>query len=120
MAPVETVLWFNPRCSTCRKALELLKQRGVDPVLRRYLEDPPTPAELETLLGKLGLPPHAIARKKEDEYQILRLSESTPREEMIQALAKHPILIERPIFVRGERAIVARPFERVVDLIGGK
>jgi arsenate reductase len=110
-------LWYNPRCSVCRKALELLREKGVDPELRRYLEDPPTAEELEAVLAKLALPPHAITRTKEDEYQALRLSEKTPRAELIETLVKHPILIERPILVRGERAIVARPFERVLELV---
>ncbi len=110
-------LWFNPRCSKCQRALELLRERGIEPELRRYLEEPPTAAEIEELLRKLGLPPHAVVRSKEDEYQALRLSERTPRGEMIQALALHPRILERPILVQGNRAIVGRPPERVLDLV---
>ncbi len=110
-------LWFNPRCSTCRRALELLRERGVEPELRRYLEEPPTPAEIEDLLARLGLPPHAVARAKEDEYQALRLSERTPRDEMVQALAQHPRILERPILVHGARAVIGRPAERVLELV---
>jgi len=113
----DLVLWFNPRCGTCRHALELLRERGYEPQLRRYLEDPPTVEELRELLLKLGLPPHAIARAKEDEYQALRLSERTPREEMLRALAQHPRIIERPLLVRGDRAVVARPPERVLEIV---
>lgn len=112
------VLWFNPRCGSCRKALELLQARGVEPELRRYLEEPPTPAEIEDLLAKLALPPHAVARASEDEYQALRLSERTPRDELIRALTQHPRILQRPILVVGERAIVARPPERVLELLG--
>lgn len=113
----DLVLWFNPRCGTCTRALELLRARGREPELRRYLEDPPSVEELRELLVKLGLPPHAIARTREDEYQALRLSERTPPDEMLQALARHPRIIERPIVIRGDRAVVARPAERVLEII---
>ena len=111
------VLWFSPRCSSCQRALALLRERGIEPELRRYLEEPPTAEEIEALLGKLGLPAHAVARTKEDEYQVLRLSERTPREEMIQALVRHPRILERPILVHGDRAVVTRPPERVLELV---
>jgi arsenate reductase len=113
----DLVLWFNPRCGTCQRALELLRARGHEPELRRYLEDPPTVEELGELLLKLGLPPHAVARTSEDEYQALRLSERTPREEMLQALARHPRILQRPLLVRGDRAVVARPPERVFEIV---
>ncbi len=115
--PRDYTLWYNPRCSKCQRALALLRERGIDPELRRYLEEPPTPEELEALLAKLGLPPHAVARSKEDEYQALRLSERTPRDEMIRALSQHPRILERPILVHGDRALVARPPERVLELV---
>ncbi len=110
-------LWFNPRCSSCQRALALLRERGIEPDLRRYLEEPPTPEEIAAVLRKLGLPPHAVARAKEDEYQVLRLSERTPTDEMIRALCEHPRILERPILVHGERAVVARPPERVLELV---
>jgi arsenate reductase len=113
----DLVLWFNPRCGTCRQALELLRERGLEPELRRYLEEPPTPDELGQLLAKLGVPPHAVARAKEDEYQALRLSERTPPDELVRAIAAHPRILERPILVRGERAVIARPAERVLELL---
>jgi arsenate reductase len=113
----DLVLWFNPRCGTCRQALELLRERGVEPELRRYLEEPPTPDELDALFAKLGVAPHAAARAKEDEYQALRLSERTPRDELVRAIATHPRILQRPILVRGDRAVIARPAERVLELL---
>jgi arsenate reductase len=113
----DLVLWFNPRCGTCRRALDLLRERGHEPELRRYLEEPPTTEELEALLAKLGVEPHAIARSSEDEYQALRLSERTPRAELVRAIALHPRILERPILVRGDRAVVARPAERLLALL---
>jgi arsenate reductase len=114
---LSTVLWFNPRCGTCRRALELLQERGVEPELRRYLEDPPTAPELEELLRKLAVSPHALARESEDEYQALRLSPRTPPDELVRAFAQHPRILQRPIFVAGDRAIVGRPAERVLELL---
>jgi arsenate reductase len=113
----EWVLWFDARCSTSKRALELLRERGVEPSLRRFLEEPPTPEELGALVMKLGVPPHAIARTDADEYQALRLSERTDDAALLRTLAQHPRIIERPILVAGDRAIVARPAERVLDLL---
>jgi arsenate reductase len=117
MAREPLVLWFSPRCGSCRAALELLRQRGHEPELRRYLEEPPTVEELEAVLAKLGLPAHALARTSEDEYQALRLSERTPRAEMLSALARHPRMIQRPIVVGDARAVIARPPERALDVL---
>ena len=113
----EYVLWFDARCSASKRAAELLRERGVEPVLRRFLEEPPTADEVSALLARLGLPPQAIARKDADEYQALRLSDRTPEEELVQAMAQHPRILERPILVAGDRAVVARPPERVLELV---
>jgi arsenate reductase (glutaredoxin) len=113
----EYVLWFDARCSTCRRALALLRGRGIEPVLRRYLEVPPSAAELAELVARLGLPAHAVARPEEDEYQVLRLSERTPEPELLEAIAAHPRILARPILVAGARAVVARPPERVLELL---
>jgi arsenate reductase len=112
------VLWFDARCPTSRRALELLRERGVEPALRRHLEEPPTPEELTALAARLGVPAHGLCRTDEDEYQVLRLSPRTPEAELVAALARHPRIVERPILVAGERAIVARPPERVLELLG--
>lgn len=111
------VLWFDARCSASRRALELLRARGVEPELRRWLEDPPSVPELRRLLARLGLAPHDVARTSEDEYQVLRLSARTPPDELLAALAAHPRILEGPILVAGERAVVARPPERVLELV---
>jgi arsenate reductase len=113
----EWVLWFDARCSASKRTLELLRERGIEPTLRRFLEEPPTPDELVALVAKLAIPPHAIARREEDEYQALRLSDRTPDEELLRALAQHPRILERPILAGAERAVVARPPERVLELV---
>lgn len=115
--PADYVLWFDARCLASRRALELLRARGVEPELRRFLEEPPSVTELEALLAALGVPAHAVARADEDEYQALRLSERTPARELVQALAEHPRILDRPILVAGPRAVVGRPPELVLALL---
>lgn len=115
--PGEFVLWFDARSSECRRALELLRERGVEPALRRHLEEPPTPDELRALLARLGLPAHAVLRRDEDEVQVLRLGERTDEAAIVEAIAAHPRILDRPIVAAGERAVVARPPERLLELL---
>ena len=115
--PTTYVLWFDARSAASRRALELLRERGVEPELRRFLEEPPTIAELEDLLARLGLAPHAIARPSEDEYQALRLSERSSRDELLAAFAAHPRILDGPFLVAGRRALVVRHPERVFEVL---
>lgn len=113
----EWVLWFDARCSASQRALELLRERGVEPVLRRFLEEPPTETELARLVVALRLPPRALARRDADEYQALRLSDRTSDPELLRAITLHPRILERPIVVGGGRGVIARPPERVLELL---
>jgi arsenate reductase len=113
----EWVLWFDARCSASRRALELLRGRGVEPVLRRFLEEPPTPEELAELVRALGVPARTLARRDEDEYLALRLSDRTADDELLRALSQHPRILERPILVGPRGAVVARPPERVLEIL---
>jgi arsenate reductase len=110
----EFVLLHNPRCSKSRAARALLEERGVAFVERRYLEDPLSPAELAELAARLGRPPREWLRRGEDAWS---LGDSAADAEILAAMAAHPVLIERPILVRGGRAVVGRPPERVLDLL---
>ena len=110
-------LWFNPRCSKARAARDLLAERDVPFVLRDYLAEPPSVPELERLLECIGVSDaHAIARAKEPQCAALAL-EGADCATVLAAIAEHPILLERPIAVRGERAVVARPPERLLELL---
>ena len=109
-------VWFNPNCSKCRQAKALLDERGVDYELYEYLQTPPTRSELEALLAKLGDGPRAIVRSKESEYAELGLANADD-ESLLAALGEHPRLIERPIVVDAVRAIVARPPEKLLELL---
>lgn len=114
----DATLYHNPRCSKSRAALELLQARGIEPKILRYLETPPDAPTLRALLGKLGISARQLLRRAEDEYQSLGLSDPTLDEDaLIRAMAEHPRLIERPILIVGERAVVGRPPERVLELL---
>lgn len=110
-------VWHNPRCSKSRTALAELAGLGVEPTVVRYLDTPPTRAELVDVLRRLGTDdPRAIMRTGESVYQELGLS-GADRDALLDALVEHPILIERPIVLAGDRAVVARPPELVKDLL---
>lgn len=107
----------NPRCSKSRQALALLEQEGADVKVRKYLEDPLTEAELKALVRLLGVRPIEICRKGESLYKELGLGENTKDAEVIRHMAANPILIERPILIRGGKARIGRPPEVVLDII---
>lgn len=111
------VIFHNPRCGKSRAALALLQERGLTPTVIEYLKTPPTRTQLKQLLRQLAMKPEALARKGEEIYKERYACRSLSDEQWIDALAEHPILIERPIVVRGDRAVVGRPPERVLDLI---
>lgn len=112
-------LWHNPRCSKSREALALLRQRGVEPVLRLYLDEPPTRGELEALADALALEPLRFLRVKEPLFRELGLSagDTRTRAEWLEILARHPQLLERPILQVGGRARLGRPPETVLELL---
>jgi arsenate reductase len=115
---METVtIYHNPRCSKSRAALALLEERNVQLRIVKYLEEPPTRAELAALRRKLGLAPAKWVRTGEPEYKAAGLDSRSAEDELLDAMAEHPILIERPIVVRGDRAVVGRPPERVLELL---
>lgn len=109
-------IYHNPRCTTSRKTLALLRDKGIEPEIVEYLKTPYTAAQLKTLLAQMGLPAKAIVRKKEAAAAGIdpaRLSE----DELIAALAKHPIAVERPIVASGGKAALGRPPEAVLKIL---
>jgi len=112
-----SVFYHNPRCSKSRQALALLQTRGIAPEIVLYLDTPPDVGTLRTLLKQLGLPARAIIRTGEDAYATLGLDDPAVNEDtLIAAMSAHPRLIERPIFACGQRAVIGRPPERVLEL----
>lgn len=114
----ELTLYHNPRCSKSRGALELLEARGLTPEVVRYLETPPDAATLKALLGKLGIGARQLLRSGEDEYRTLGLADpALSDDQLIDAMARHPKLIERPILVAGNKAVIGRPPEKVLEIL---
>ncbi|MEB0041275.1 arsenate reductase (glutaredoxin) [Pseudomonas sp. MH10] len=114
----DMTLYHNPRCSKSRGALELLEARGLTPTIIRYLETPPDAAQLRDLLRKLGISARALLRTGEDDYKTFNLADSSlTDEQLIAAMAAHPKLIERPILVVGEKAVIGRPPENVLEIL---
>lgn len=113
----EPALYFNPSCSKCRTADALLREHGIDATLVRYLQTPPSLDELRRLMRLLGIDdPRAMMRTGEPVYGELGLSTASA-ETLLETIAQHPVLLERPIFVLGERAVIARPPERLLELL---
>jgi arsenate reductase (glutaredoxin) len=111
------VIYHNPRCSKSRQALELLRKKGVEPQVIEYLKNPPDLKALQSLTQKLGSA-RSFLRDGEEEFKKLNLGDASKSEaELLEAIVKHPILLQRPIVVVGDRAIVARPPELVNQLI---
>jgi arsenate reductase len=116
----DLTIWHNQRCSKSRSAHDILTEAGVPFEERKYLEQPPTAAELDTVLTALGKEPWEIARMGEGVAKDLNLkAEPHDRARWIELMVANPILIERPIIVTGDgRAVVGRPPEAVRELLG--
>lgn len=111
-------IYHNPRCSKSRQTLQLIVEAGLEPEVVEYLDAPPSAEELDQLLKRLGMEPRELMRSKEALYRELRLGErELSREEAIDVMVEHPRLIERPIVVRGTKAIIGRPPENVRSLL---
>jgi arsenate reductase (glutaredoxin) len=114
----EVTIYHNPRCSKSRNTLAILEEQGVNANVVLYLETSPDEAQVRELLGKLGMSASQLVRKGEDEFKSSGLSADSSEDELIRAMAEHPRLIERPIVVKGDRAVLGRPPENVLDLVG--
>jgi arsenate reductase len=114
----DATIFFNPGCRKCRDALALLHERGVEPQVVEYLRTPPTAAELEVIVAKLGIRPEQLVRKGESVYREKYAGKTLSDAEWIAAMVRDPILIERPIVITGTRAVIGRPPSLVLELIG--
>ncbi len=111
-------IWHNPRCSKSRAAAALLEDKGVETEVVKYLETPPTKEELKILLSQLGMSARELMRTKEDIYKELDLKNENNEEKLIEAMAENPKLIERPIVIKDGKAVIGRPIENIVELLG--
>jgi arsenate reductase len=105
----KVTLYYNPRCSKCREALCMLEEKGIEAEIIEYLKTPPTEKELKAVLEKLGLKPVDIIRTKEPLFEKKFKGKKHSDAEWIKIMSKNPILIERPIAIEGNKAIVGRP-----------
>jgi arsenate reductase len=111
-------IWHNSRCSKSRQTLELLRKSGVTPTVREYLKQPPSKAEVETLIDMVGGDPAALVRDGEAEFKALKKKKAElSTSDIARAIVAHPILLQRPIVVTGKRAAIGRPPEAVLPLL---
>lgn len=114
---MQVTIYHNPRCSKSRQALALLQENGVEPEVIEYLKSPLREEELAEVIGKLDRPPHDVVRAKEDSYAASGLSTHSDAVAVCKAIVAEPILLERPIVVKGSRAVIGRPPEDVLKLL---
>lgn len=110
-------IWHNPRCGKSRETLKLLEARGLGPVIRLYLSDPPHPDEIRSARDLLGLPAIGMMRPKEATFRKAGLTKDTDEELLISAMAAHPVLIERPVVFANGQAALGRPPEAVLRIL---
>src|ERR1700742_597226 len=108
-------LYHNPRCRTSRTALDMLRKRGVEPTIIEYLNTPPTAPEIKRILKMLDIPAKELLRVKE--AKAVGLNKDMTEAQIIAGMAKHPIVIERPIAIRGKKAALGRPAEKVLAVL---
>ena len=111
------VIYHNARCSKSRSACELIAAQGIEATVIDYLKTPPSKDDLRALLSKLGMRPAELVRHGEEVFKTHYAGKTLSDEQWLDALAAHPILIERPIVVRGSKAVIGRPPEKVLELL---
>jgi len=110
-------IYHNPRCSKSRQTLKILMDNGIEPEILEYLKDVPTIAVLKTVLKKLGLSPNQILRKGEAIFKEKYKGQDLSDDQLLAAMVENPKLIERPIVIKGNKAVLGRPPEKVLELI---
>ena len=113
---MNTTIWHNPRCSKSRQTLTLLEEKGIEPVIRKYLEEAPNAGEIRSVLSMLGVEARALMRTGEALYKELGLGDVRDENALIEAMVNHPRLIERPVVIHDGKAKLGRPPESVLDL----
>lgn len=112
------IIWHNPRCSKSRNAATLLEEQGIEAKVVKYLETPPSEEEIKEVLKMLGISARELMRTKEAIYKELGLKDVEDEEKLIEAMAEHPKLIERPIVIKDSKAAIGRPIEKIIELLG--
>ncbi|WP_455755598.1 arsenate reductase (glutaredoxin) [Sulfurimonas sp.] len=110
-------IWHNPRCSKSRAAMEILQENNCEAEVIKYLETNPDETQIKTILKMLEITPRELMRQNEDIYKEMRLKEETNEDKLISAMAQNPKLIERPVIIKDNRAIIGRPTERIAEFL---
>lgn len=110
-------IWHNPKCSKSRNAMTLLEEKGINADVVKYLESTPTKEQLTEVLKKLNMSAKELLRTGEDVYKELNLKDESDEEKLINIMVENPILIERPIIIKGDIAVIARPIENLKELL---
>lgn len=110
-------IFHNPRCSKSRQTLEIIKDKGIEPEIVEYLKTPPNAAEIERILTLLNKSPRKLMRTKESVYKELGLADENDNNKLVTAMVNNPKLIERPIVIAKDKAVIGRPPEAVLDII---
>ncbi len=113
----EITIWHNPKCSKSREAMKILEENECEAEVVKYLESNPSETEIKTILKMLGVTPRELMRQKEDIYKELKLKDETDEQKLILAMVEHPKLIERPVIIKGDKAIIGRPTEKIAEFI---
>lgn len=111
-------IYHNPKCSTSRKVLGMIRDAGVEPLVIEYLKTPLSKAELRGLLGRMGIGPRALLRRRGTPYDELGLDDPGKSDDaLVDAIVAHPVLMERPVVTSARGAVLCRPVERLRDVL---
>lgn len=110
-------IWHNPRCSKSREALQILQENNSKIEVVKYLQSNPSKKEIQEILSKLGLRARELMREKEDIYKELNLKDELDEEKLIEAMVEYPKLIERPVLIKGDKAIIGRPTSKIAEFL---
>ncbi len=114
---INVTIWHNPRCSKSREAMSILEENGCEKEIIKYLDSKPNVDEIKTVLKMLNLSARELMRTKEDIYKDLKLVDEKSEEKLIEAMSIHQKLIERPIIIKGDKAIIGRPTSRIAEFL---
>ncbi|MGA1938920.1 arsenate reductase (glutaredoxin) [Arcobacter sp. YIC-310] len=113
----DITIWHNPRCSKSRNALNLLEEKNIEAKVVKYLDETPSKDELKDILNKLNMTAQELMRKGETIYKELALENETNEDKLLESMINNPKLIERPVIIKGDKAVIARPIENLEELL---
>ncbi len=119
MASDKPLIYHNPGCSKSRETLQILEDNNTSPEIIEYLENPPGADELRHIIALLGIPAREVLRTGEAAYQAAGLdADNLDEDDVIRAICEYPVLLQRPIVISGDRAVIGRPPSRVLEILG--